>query len=723
MAGGLLSDMGASVMMLEPQRGVDIRANPAFQVWSRGKESLAASDPCVELAHIAGVHDVLLVDDAIWRQAGEPQAARVTAVIGSDLPGMAADVPASVAPSLADCHSGFARTQQGLRTGPFFLTEPASPFGTSILADIGVLAALYANRPGESETIHVSHLAGSLAMMMFSAVAQQELGAVLDDFLDGDPKRLTFPLLRFFRAADEWIVVGAVSGGGWVNLCLALDRVDLLADPRFKGAPFDIPNPADRIELVDAVQEAIGKRNALEWLEHFREGGVITGPVLLPPLALENEQVRAVGMRAEVTDPALGRLVEPGHPITIIGAQRTKYQPAPPTGAHDPDRLAGLISQVTAERAKPRRSAPPLQDLRVLDFASVAAGPGISRLLAGMGAEVIKVEPPGGDHIRAVAFTFISVNAGKRSVTARLSADQPTPELDDLLKGCDIVIHNFRRSTAVKVGLTSERLAALNPNIIEIMVSGYGSDGPDADLPSIDPVFEALSGGSLVQGGGDEPFGYTGGPNDNGTSLLGALAAIAALNRRRVNPGSQHLGVSLLGTALYRHAEILVEPISDWKKVTLGPDPLGPTPGHRLYRTNDGWMLLAVTKPEEWERLRTLDRRIPASMSLNPQEEEAARADMVLEVLIEDRTLGEMLEWCHAHGIPVAPANGLRDCLLDLQESGSRLVRQFDDVDFGRLISLHELIAFAGPGWKDLGSAPSLDAVSLADVRWDPRSS
>ena len=82
----------------------------------------------------------------------------------------------------------------------------------------------------------------------------------------------------------------------------------------------------------------------------------------------------------------------------------------------------------------------------------MAAAPGISRLLAGMGAEVIKIEPPGGDHIRAVAFTFLSVNAGKRSVTVKLAADRPVPELEDLVKHADVVIHNFRRSAADQNG-------------------------------------------------------------------------------------------------------------------------------------------------------------------------------------------------------------------------------------------------------------------------------
>ena len=337
MAGGLLSDMGASVLMLEPSEGVALRGNPAFHVWARGKQSIESTQQMDQLRKLAGAHDVLIVDDATWRRAGKPQAARVTAVIGSDVPGAVEPVLPSVAPSLADCYSGFAGTQQGLRPGPFFMAEPASPFGTAVLTSTGILASLCANGPDESETIHVSHLAGALGMMMFSAVARQEPGQSLADFLDGDPKRLTFPLLRFFRASDEWIVVGAVSGGGWVNLCLALDQVDLLSDPRYEGAPFNIPKAADRIALVDAIQEIIGKRTAKEWLQHFREAEVITGPVLLPPLGLQSEQVKSIGMSLEVVDPALGPLREPGLPIAIVGATQARPRnPLPPLGSMTP---------------------------------------------------------------------------------------------------------------------------------------------------------------------------------------------------------------------------------------------------------------------------------------------------------------------------------------------------------------------------------------------------
>jgi crotonobetainyl-CoA:carnitine CoA-transferase CaiB-like acyl-CoA transferase len=477
------------------------------------------------------------------------------------------------------------------------------------------------------------------------------------------------------------------------------------------------------VALVDTIQEIIGKRTAKEWLQHFRESGVITGPVLLPPLALQNEQVQAIGMRLEVMDPVLGCLKEPGPPIAVVGAKRTHSQPAPIIGVHDPAYLAKLTSRRLPEPKGTQRPTPPLSGLRVLDFASVAAAPGISRLLAGMGAEVIKIEPPGGDHIRAVAFTFISVNAGKRSVTVKLAANRPTPELDDLIKHADVVIHNFRKSTAVKMGLTSDRLAALNPNLIEIMVSGWGHEGPDADLPSIDPVFEALSGGSLVQGGGHEPFGYTGGPNDNGTSLLGALAATAALYRRRANPGSQHVGVSLLATALYRHAEILVEPISDWRNVTLGPDPLGPSPTHRLYKASDDWMLLAVTTREQWSRLRALDARLPPSFPEKPPSAWNQAVTQVLEEVIASRHLDDLLEWCATHAIPAVPAHALSDCLLDLRDAGSALIREFDDAEFGRLVSLHEMIGFGAPGWRHLGSAPSLGETSLASVQWDTEAS
>jgi crotonobetainyl-CoA:carnitine CoA-transferase CaiB-like acyl-CoA transferase len=197
------------------------------------------------------------------------------------------------------------------------------------------------------------------------------------------------------------------------------------------------------------------------------------------------------------------------------------------------------------------------------------------------------------------------------------------------------------------------------------------------------------------------------------------LAAVAALYRRHTKPGNQHLAVSLLATALYRHAELLVEPLSDWRKVTLGPDPLGPTSTHRLFRAGDGWMLLAVTTPEQWASLRELDARLPESFSRERPGPWDQTVTQVLQEVIADRSVDDLLEWCASRAVPAVRAQDLDECLLTLRDAGSTLVRESDHPEFGRLISLHELIGFGAPGWRLLDNAPSLGDTPLAGVRWD----
>ena len=719
-AGGLLSDLGATVLMLEPPQGCPLRTAPGFQVWARGKHSVLDDPHCSVLLDLSPSADVLIVDEALWEQAGRPQAARVTAVIEPGIPDVRSSLATDVASSLADCYSGFAFTQQGSREGPYFVVESASSYGCAVLADIAVLASIYASKPSQSEVVRISHLAGALAMQQFSAVTSDDASSTTLP-LDGDPKRVTTPLIRFYRTLDSWIVIAAVSPSLWVKLCIALDCAELVADPRYTDAPFNIPDAAARIALVETIQSIVQRRSTTDWLGRFRSAGVIAGPVLSPGEVLDTEHVMRIGMRQEFHDVGAGTVIRPGIPITHYPPSAQRARPIPQLGEHDPAVVQRIQSGRSRAAVSVNRSSPPLTGLRVLDLATMAAGPGISRILAGLGAEVIKVEPPEGDPFRGLALSFAAINRGKRSVSVALGRTPMPAELENLIRGADIVVHNLRPSVAAKVGMTSAQLAALNPQVIEIRVSGYGTGGPHADLPSVDVLFEALTGASLLQGGG-EPVGYSGGPGDNATALLGTLATLAALHQPdRRGGGDQHLEVSLLATALYRHAQAMVRPLADWRELTLGPDPTGPSPTHRLYAASDGWALLAITHAEEWQRFRMIDCRLPQSFPQPIDSKWAAEVTIVLEQVIGGRTLQDFIAWCMAHDVPATCAQPLKTFLLQAHAARNPLVSRFSDANFGTLIGLDEMIRFEGPGWRSLSASPALGESSLRAVHWSSR--
>src|SRR5689334_10275149 len=158
----------------------------------------------------------------------------------------------------------------------------------------------------------------------------------------------------------------------------------------------------------------------------------------------------------------------------------------------------------------------PLEGIRVADFSHVMAGPYASHLLRLLGAEVIKIEPPGrGDAMRyygndrrydGMAPAFIAVNAGKKSITLDLKNPAAQEAARRLVASSDVLLENFRPGVMGRLGLDYETVRSLQPRIVYCSVSGYGQDGPRRDWPAIDNIVQATS-GMMTLGGvaGDAP--------------------------------------------------------------------------------------------------------------------------------------------------------------------------------------------------------------------------
>ena len=153
----------------------------------------------------------------------------------------------------------------------------------------------------------------------------------------------------------------------------------------------------------------------------------------------------------------------------------------------------------------------PLTGVRVLDFTRVLAGPLSTALLADLGAEVIKVEPPGGDDYRAIgpmregeSALFSVMNRNKQSIVLDLKSPAAQHIVMDLAATCDVVVENFRPGVADRLGIGAEALLAVNPKVVVVSISGFGQTGPLALRPAYDIVVQAMSG--LMEATGD-PYG------------------------------------------------------------------------------------------------------------------------------------------------------------------------------------------------------------------------
>src|SRR5262249_45419170 len=202
----------------------------------------------------------------------------------------------------------------------------------------------------------------------------------------------------------------------------------------------------------------------------------------------------------------------------------------------------------------PRAYAGPLQGIRILDLTRVLAGPYSTMLLGDLGAEILKIEPPGiGDETRVIppyrggeSHYFLAINRNKRSLVVDLKQEAGQRVLLDLVPHCDALVENFRPGVLARLGLAPDRLLAANPRLIVCSISGFGQTGPLRDRPSYDIVTQAMTGAMSVTGEPGRPPVELGLPmGDLAGGLFAALGILAALQERQHTGRGQIIDVGL----------------------------------------------------------------------------------------------------------------------------------------------------------------------------------
>jgi crotonobetainyl-CoA:carnitine CoA-transferase CaiB-like acyl-CoA transferase len=250
----------------------------------------------------------------------------------------------------------------------------------------------------------------------------------------------------------------------------------------------------------------------------------------------------------------------------------------------------------------------PLQGLRVIDLTHVLAGPFSTHQLCMLGADVIKIERPGqGDQTRGLALQpelnglapgFVSLNSGKRSVVLDLKSESGIRAVEKLVATADVFVENFRPGKAAKLGLTPERLHAINPRLVYCSISGWGQVGPNASRPAYDHVIQAATGMMSLQGDNpDAPPVKVGFPViDIGTGMLAANAILAALLRRaRGDTAPIVLDISMVDAS----ALLMVGAVASYWLAGIAPSRVGNqgfvgSPGADTFPTADGWISTAA---------------------------------------------------------------------------------------------------------------------------------
>ncbi|MDX6417897.1 MAG: hypothetical protein QOG28_2517 [Trebonia sp.] len=225
------------------------------------------------------------------------------------------------------------------------------------------------------------------------------------------------------------------------------------------------------------------------------------------------------------------------------------------------------------------------------------AAPFAGTLLADFGADVVKVEPAGGDPYRVYSASYTAVNQRKRAAALDLRKPDERGALLRLAAGADVLIDNLRADSLCRLGLGDGVLAAAFPRLVRCSVSAYGRTGPFADLPGFDPVMQARSGMMLAQGGAGDPVASVAPVHDVATAALAALGILAALFARTRTGLGQHVTTSLAASSVFLQSGELTTFAGRPAAQAGGVDFPGPSAVRRYYHASDGWLAIAATTP------------------------------------------------------------------------------------------------------------------------------
>ncbi len=508
-----------------------------------------------------------------------------------------------------------AGAQQGLFTGddPIWLPFPVASVAAALLAVLGAGAALVKRTStGYGQHVETSLLDGLLF-----------LNAAPIFHREGRRPRIVrqtkSPILRVFDTSDGRAVMVNLSGTErWRELCRLLDMDD-------GGLDYSTPEGLSRLSdrewnkaVLQRVIEGFAGRTADEWEAALLEQPAAVAKCNTLAEWLAHDQTRSEGL---VVD---GRLVGPPVRIGVArgGQRRSGRRHGSEQGA-----LGGH---------------------RIVDLSSFWAGPLAARLLAELGADVVKVEPPGGEGgfqlMPVLPNIYVDGNRSKRGLVLDLKAAEDRARLLDLVAASDVVVENAMAGAWERLGLDEAQLRVVNPALVYARAKGFGVAGPLATRPCFDYVVQAATGMEMTQGGGSRPVPVNFTANDYGTGLLLAAGIVCALLGRARGAAVTTVEASLaLTSTLFQSEDVASLATRGSVPDQVGDDLLGPAAGCRLYRAKDGWVTVCcVTDGQRAALARALGTGSPSAEGL-------AEA-------VGSLTTAEALRLLGAEGVPAAPS-------------------------------------------------------------------
>jgi len=372
-------------------------------------------------------------------------------------------------------------------------------------------------------------------------------------------------------------------------------------------------------------------------------------------------------------------------------------------------------------------AAGPLAGLRVVEIGQVLAGPYAGAILSDLGAEVVKVEKPGGDDARHMgrafrdgdSLTFQEMNRGKASVTLDLLTPEGIAALHDLLRTADILVHNMRPDVPEALGIGPEAVTARHPRLIYCAMSAFGHVGPERLRPGYEPLLQAFSGLCSINGDPDGPMARSGASIvDLGTAMWTVIGALAALRRREETGRGGVVNTSLLETALTWGGSRLTALRNEGRmpdRSATGHPNLVP---YQAFDTADRPVMICCGNDRLFAKLTVL---LGHPGWARDEAYATNRARLVNRVaivaLIADalraRPRAEWLEAMTEAGIPSGPMNTIPEAEAEPQVAALEMMGRVEGADFD-LLALP--MSFDGRRPRPKGAAPRLRTVGGDDV-------
>jgi formyl-CoA transferase/succinyl-CoA--D-citramalate CoA-transferase len=591
LAGGLLADLGAMVIKVEPREGSPLRRRGpsiagedslAFQSENRGKYSVVAE--LDELAREGWLGKLLASADALVEDLGpgrlesaglSPDAllarnARLALLRISPF-GQTGPLAAERGDDrIAQAFSGMQFATGFPDRPPIPVTVPLAEAWSAILGTGTLLMAIFhARRSSHGQVVDIGLYQTALRMQEDVVIRHHKTGAVASRM--GTESATVVPANVYPTRDGGFIALSGAGDQPFARLCEAIGAPEAVKDPRFATSAARLANRAAADELV---RSWVARHDLADVEARFTKAGVAGTAVRSVDEILGDAHVKARRSALPLTSSSGRDFLAPAPTPRLSRTAVRDAVSAPRLGEHTAivrasvDRIAARPRpSVVPTDARPAgaggRGAGALGGVRVLDLSQWLAGPAAAALLGDFGAEVIMVELPAtgpasidGPGSRGVGFPV--TNRNKRSITLDVRSPRGREVFLELVRLSDVIVENFRPGTLERWNLGPEELNAVNPRLVLLRSSGFGQTGPYTARAAFNPVGLAFGGMTYLNGFPDRPpcrDGVTAG--DYSTALFNVVGTVAALLRRDVDGQGQVVDTAMYECALRLTGDLL----------------------------------------------------------------------------------------------------------------------------------------------------------------------